>query len=172
MKTVVALGGEGIGLEVVDATCELLAAAGFPLKILAPPQGETARRTHGTPLPEETKRLCREADAVLFGAAGPASTTVVTWLRWEQNAYASVRPIKYYPGARSPLAHPEGIDYVILRENMEGLYPGREGELADLGRALPELRDRIGRRLADYGEGGFAMKVVTRPGTERIALRL
>jgi 3-isopropylmalate dehydrogenase len=169
MKTIVALGGEGIGLEVVDATCEVLTAAGFPLEILTPPQGEAALKAHSTPLPEETKRLCRQADAVLFGAAGPVSTAVVTWLRWEQNAYAGVRPIKYYPGARSPLARPEGIDYVIIRENTEGLYPGREGELADLGRALPDLRDRIGRRVADYGEGRFAVKVVTRPGTERIA---
>ena len=39
MKTIVALPGEGIGLEVVDATCELLAGTGLPLKILTPPQG-------------------------------------------------------------------------------------------------------------------------------------
>ena len=37
MKTVVALGGEGIGVEVVEATCEPLVAAGFPLRILTPP---------------------------------------------------------------------------------------------------------------------------------------
>ena len=47
-KTVVALPGEGIGLEVVDATCELLMGAGLPLKILTPPQG--------SPLPDETKK--------------------------------------------------------------------------------------------------------------------
>ena len=170
MKTVVALGGEGIGVEVVDATCELLMAAGFPLTVLTPPHGELAERTHGSPLPEETRRLCRAADGVLFGAAGgPASVAVITWLRWESDAYANVRPIKYYPGARSPLSDPAGINYVVLRENMEGLYPAREGELGALTAALPDLRDGIGRRLAEYGEGRFAVKVVTRRGTERIA---
>jgi 3-isopropylmalate dehydrogenase len=169
-KTVVALGGEGIGVEVVDATCALLTTAGFPLTILTPPHGEAAERAEGSPLPEETRRLCRAADGVLFGAAGgPASVAVITWLRWESDAYANVRPIKYYPGARSPLADPTGIDYVVLRENMEDLYPAREGELAALAAALPELRDGLGRRLAEYGAGRFAVKVVTRGGTERIA---
>ncbi len=170
MKTVVALGGEGIGVEVVDATCELLAAAGFPLRILTPPHGEPAQKTHGAPVPDETKRLCGQADGILFGAAGgPASVAVITYLRWQQDAYANVRPVKYYEGARSPLADPHGIDFVVLRENTEGLYPGREGDLADLARAMPELRDRVGKTMSEYGEGRFAVKVVSRWGTERIA---
>jgi 3-isopropylmalate dehydrogenase len=95
-QTVVALGGEGIGVEVVDATCEILTAAGLPLKILTPPHGEAAQRSHGSPLPDETRRLCDEADGILFGAAGsPASAAVVAYLRWERDAYAGVRPIKY-----------------------------------------------------------------------------
>src|SRR6266851_580169 len=122
MKTIVALPGEGIGPEVVDATCELLMGMGLPLKILTPPQG--------SPLPEATKRAAREADGVLFGAAGPSTSPVVSWLRWEMAAWAGVRPIRFFPGMRSPLADPDGIDYVLLRENSEGLYPGREGDLA------------------------------------------
>jgi 3-isopropylmalate dehydrogenase len=168
-KTVVALGGEGIGIEVVDATCELLDAAGFPLRILTPPHGAAAEKTHGSPVPDETKRLCGQADGILFGAAGPSTSAVVSWLRWQQDAYAGVRPIKYYEGARSPLADPHGIDFIVLRENTEGLYPGREGDLAELGRAMPELRDRVGKHVGDYGEGRFAVKVVSRAGTERIA---
>ncbi len=170
MKTVVALGGEGIGPEVVNAACELLAAAGFPLRILTPPHGEPALKTHGSPVPDETKRLCGRADGVLFGAAGgPASAAVLTYLRWQQDAYANVRPIKYYEGARSPLLNPHGIDFIVLRENMEGLYPGREGDLVDLARALPELSDRVGKHVGEYGEGRYAVKVVSRRGTERIA---
>jgi isocitrate/isopropylmalate dehydrogenase len=170
VKTVVALGGEGIGVEVMDATCELLVAAGLPLRILTPPHGEAAQKSHGTPVPDETKRLCGQADGILFGAAGgPASTAVITYLRWQQDAYANVRPVKYYAGAHSPLANPQGIDFVVLRENMEGLYPAREGDLAELARAMPELCDRLGKRVGEYGEGRFAVKVVSRRGTERIA---
>ena len=70
---------------------------------------------------------------------------------------------------RSPLADPEGIDYVIVRENSEGIYPGREGDLADLVRVMPDLGDRTGRTLKDYGPGRFAVKVVTPVAAERIA---
>jgi isocitrate/isopropylmalate dehydrogenase len=165
MKTIVALPGEGIGLEVVDATCELLAAASVPVKILTPPQVTAP----GSPVPDETKRISREADAVLFGAAGPATTRVVGWLRWEMDAWAGVRPAKFYAGMRSPLADAEGIDLVVIRENSEGMYPGREGELPELACALPGLRDRFGRGLERYGDGRFAVKVVTRRGAERAA---
>src|SRR3989441_839154 len=63
----------------------------------------------------------------------------------------------------------EGIDYVIVRENSEGIYPGREGELADLARVMPDLRDRSGRTVKEYGDGRFAVKVVTPAGVERVA---
>jgi isocitrate/isopropylmalate dehydrogenase len=170
VKTVVALPGEGIGPEVVDATCELLVGAGLPLRILTPPQGAAAVKSHGVAVPDETKRAARDADGVLFGAAGgPATSAVISWLRWEMNAWAGVRPIRFYRGMRSPLADPEGIDYVILRENSEGLYPGREGELVDLARVMPHLGDRSGRTVKEYGEGRFAVKVVTPAGAERIA---
>jgi len=164
MKTIVALPGEGIGIEVVGATCELLTDAAIPVKILTPPQVERP----GGPVLEETKRACREADAVLFGAAGPATTMVVGWLRWEMEAWAGVRPAKFYAGMQSPLADPAGMDLVVIRENSEGIYPGREGDLAIAKRALPDLRDRFGRKLDRYGEGRFAVKVVTRAGAERI----
>jgi isocitrate/isopropylmalate dehydrogenase len=164
MKTIVALPGQGIGIEVVDAACEIMTAAGMPLKILTPPQGEGSNT-----VPEETRRACREADAVLFGAAGPATSAVVGWLRWEMEAWGGLRPAKFYGGMRSPLADPEGIDFVVIRENSEGMYPGREGDLADLKRIMPDLRDRFGRNLDRYGEGRFAVKVATRAGAERIA---
>jgi isocitrate/isopropylmalate dehydrogenase len=71
---------------------------------------------------------------------------------------------------RSPLADPDGIDYIILRENSEGLYPGREGELRDLVNVMPDLSDRTGRKVKEFGdEGRFAVKIVTPRGAERIA---
>ncbi len=165
MKTIVALPGEGIGVEVVDAACEILTGAGIPLKISTPLQVESP----GGPVPEATKRACRGADGVLFGAAGPATTAVVGWLRWEMDAWAGVRPAKFYPGMRSPLADPDGIDFLVIRENSEGIYPGREGDVAEAKRALPDVRDRFGRGLDRFGDGRFAVKVVTRAGAERVA---
>jgi len=119
MKTVVALPGQGIGPEVVDATCELLMDTGLPLRILTPPQDN--------PLPEDTKRAACEADGVLFGAAGPSTSHVVSWLRWEMSAWAGVRPIRFYLGMRSPLADPEGIDYILASREQRGYLPGPRG---------------------------------------------
>ena len=165
MKTIVALPGEGIGIEVIDATCEVLVGTGLPLKILTPPQGAAATKSHGTPLPDETKRAAREADGVLFGAAGPATSPVVSWLRWEMDALAGVRPIRYYTGMHSPLADPEGIDYVLLRENSEGIYPGREGDLADMyaadaGAQRPDRphHQRLRQRGTLRGQGRHAAR--------------
>jgi isocitrate/isopropylmalate dehydrogenase len=72
-----------------------------------------------------------------------------------------VRPIHGEP------ARADGIDLVIVRENVEGEYPGREGELGELHRRWPELRDALGRELPH--EGRFAVRVVTEAGARRIA---
>ena len=90
-------------------------------------------KTHGAPLPDETKRAAREADGVLFGAAGPSSSPVVVVAALgDERVGAACGRSATIPGMHSPLADPEGIDYVILRENSEGIYPGREGDLADI----------------------------------------
>ena len=127
MKTVVALPGEGIGVEVVEAT-----------KILTPPQDGAPGPAQAPAVPEATRRACRNADGVLFGAAGPATSAVVGWLRWEMD-WAGLRPAKFYPGMRSPLADPDGIDFVVIRENSEGLYPvhGSAPDIAGQGIANP-----------------------------------
>jgi len=137
--------GEGIGPEVVDATCELLMGTGLPLKILTPPQG--------SPLPDETKRAAREADGVLFGAAGPPPRW---WSPGSAGRWPRGRACGRFASSRDALAagRCDGIDYVLLRENSEGLYPGREGDLAEIVRLLPNLADRTGKRLKDFGTEG------------------
>src|SRR5256712_14012104 len=131
-KTVVVLPGEGIGIEVVDAACDVLVGAGLPLKILTPPQVEGATPTVAGSVPDQTRQLAREADGVLFGAAGPATTNVVSWLRWEMRAWAGARPVRFRPGMRSPPADSPGIDYGLVRQNHAGISPGRAGGLNDL----------------------------------------
>src|SRR5437899_11497166 len=105
-KTVVVLPGEGIGIEVVDATCDVLVGAGLPLKILTPPQVEGATPTVAGSVPDQTRQFARGADGVPFGPAGPAPTNLVSWLRWEVRASSGLRPIRSRPGLREPLAEP------------------------------------------------------------------
>jgi hypothetical protein len=58
---------------------------------------------------------------------------------------------------------------VIIRENSEGMYPGREGELSWLAQKVPDYKDPFGRTLDYYGAGKFALRLITQKGTERIA---
>ncbi|RYF55865.1 MAG: isocitrate/isopropylmalate dehydrogenase family protein, partial [Comamonadaceae bacterium] len=117
----------------------------------------------GKVLSDATFDACRSAHAILHGAAGipginyPDGTEVGNdlhlQLRFKLDLYANVRPIRLYPGAESPLKHwqPGQIDYVIVRENTEGLYASRGGGIV--------LR----------GEVATDTIVVTRKGIERVA---
>jgi isocitrate/isopropylmalate dehydrogenase len=153
----VALGGDGIGREVVDAAVEVLEAADSGVEILQP--------RHGKDVPggfsEEARLVCDQADAVLFGAAEAPSLPILLYLRFERAAYANIRP------AASLFGEADDVDLVIVRELSEGLYPGREGELRDLGTHWPDLKDALGRPLPR--EGKFAIRVVTPEATRRIA---
>jgi 3-isopropylmalate dehydrogenase len=137
---IAAIGGDGIGPEVLAEAVKVLeASAGDGLKLAFEHAevGAALYRRTGVDLPRETLDLCRSADAILFGAAGlpdvrlPDGTEVApqVTLRFLLDLYAGVRPIRLYPGVPSPLALPPGrtIDYVVVRENVEGLFASRGG---------------------------------------------
>lgn len=145
------VGGDGIGPEVAHAAVETLKrlfGTQSPLKFTDYSAGAELYRQTGESFPEQTFLACREADAILHGAAGipgvvhpdgtEAGLDFTLRLRFELDLFANIRPIRLYPGIRSPLAGvgPGEIDYVILRENSEGLYAARgagaqlRGELA------------------------------------------
>ncbi|MDP6701575.1 MAG: isocitrate/isopropylmalate family dehydrogenase, partial [Candidatus Latescibacteria bacterium] len=140
MKTynIAILKGDGIGPEVVDEALKVLAALGAPsFNFVEYPCGAGCYLEQGDPLPEETVAGCRAADAVLLGAMGlphvrwPDGTEMRPQidLRIALDLYAGVRPIYLYAGAHSPLQGlgPGDIDFVILRENVEGLFASMNG---------------------------------------------
>jgi len=155
-----------------DAAPEAMAATLRVLDALAPPVA-WERLPPGTelarlPYPEReafVNARIDAADSVLFGSTN-GTTPGILHLRWGRETFANVRPIRWREGFRSPLVRPEGIDYVIVRENLEDLYVGVMGELGALleaGLAGPHAR------LPRAREGRFAAKVITRAGTERVA---
>ena len=89
------------------------------------------------------------ADTVLFGSTN-GTTPGVAYMRWGRRTFANCRPIRWRPGFRSPLARPEGIDYVIVRENLEDTYIGVMGD-ADALRNSGLIGPRA--RLAYDGPG-------------------
>lgn len=168
-KKVVALGGDGVGPEVVDAVCYILENIDFDLDLVKPPSGEAALQRYGSAFPTETKALCDSADAVLFGATGTTSVEILAYLRWVLDNYINIRPMKYYSGASSNLKDPSNIDLVILRENSEGMYSFIEDDLSLLREKLPGYRNRLGKTFADFGEGKFAIRIISEQGSKRLA---
>jgi homoisocitrate dehydrogenase len=149
IHTICLIPGDGIGQEVVPAAAEVLQLLGLDLTFVEAQAGFACFEQHGSALPEATLALARKSDAVLFGATSSPSTIVegysspILALRREFDLYANLRPVYSLPGAFSQ----PGIDLLIVRENTEGLYSGRE------------RRD---------GDTAIAERVITRTGSERI----
>ena len=126
MTHVAVLPGDGIGPEVAAEAIRVLDALDIPHTEHA--FGGNAILAQGTPLPEETLAACRSADAVLFAAVGlpelegkPVRPEQgLLELRRELGVYANLRP------ARS-----DGIDMMIVRELVGGLYFGAKGTRED-----------------------------------------
>jgi isocitrate/isopropylmalate dehydrogenase len=167
-KRVVVIEGEDAAPEAVRPTVALVDRLGLGIEWLRPPVGEEGIARSGSAFPDEARRAIDESDATLFGATSGRSFAALFYLRWGKGTYANVRPSRWLPGYRSPLAEPRGIDFVIVRENLEDLYVAVEGELETL-RPL-DLMSRTARRpVAEMGPGRFALKVITEAGTERVA---
>jgi isocitrate/isopropylmalate dehydrogenase len=163
-KKVVVLPGDDSAPDTVYAATEVMRALEVPLDFNEFPPGEQWVRG-------ETDKAARAAidnsDSTLFGSTS-GKTTVVGYLRWGKKTYANVRPCRYLKGFRSPLAHPAGIDFVIVRENLEDLYLGLEGPLEAL--APLHLNSRILRAELNTAERGkYAIKIITEHNTRQIA---
>jgi len=141
--------GDGIGHEVVPAGRRLLEATGLSFEFIQAEAGWETFQRRGTALPEETVAAATEADATLFGAVSSPLQPVAGYkspivaLRRQLDLSANLRPVlsQPVPSSRS------GIDLLIVRENSEGLYSGRER--SDGNEAVTE-------------------RVITRRGSERI----
>lgn len=132
--------GDGIGPEVCAAAVEVVKAAlgpDCPLRFTEYPAGAEHFLKTGQSFPEPTFQACRAADAILHGAGGlpgvvypdgtEAGLDFTLRLRFELDLYAYIRPIRLFEGVPSPLSGVKAgdIDYIILRENSEGLYAAR-----------------------------------------------
>jgi homoisocitrate dehydrogenase len=142
--------GDGVGREVIPEAVKVLQKSLPAVETSQAEAGwETFQRT-GSALPEATLAAAQECGAVLFGAvASPAQPVAgyrspIVELRRELDVYANLRPVRGWPVPGAEAA----LDLLIVRENTEGLYGGRE------------------RR---EGAKAIAERVVSRAGSERVA---
>jgi len=142
--------GDGVGQEVIPAAVKVLQAVDLGLGFTWADAGWECFQRCGNALPEATIAAVASADATLFGATASPSHPVAGYkspilgLRRHFDLYANLRPTVSLPGLFSR----PGVDLVIVRENSEDLYVGRE------------------RR---EGDTAIAERVITQSGSERIA---
>src|SRR6188474_817581 len=161
---IAAIGGDGIGPEVVNAGLEVMetiATSDGSYRFAVEHFDWSSERylKQGAYIPEGGLEKLKGFDAILFGAVGSQKVPdhVSLWgLRLPIcqgfDQYANVRPARVLPGVKSPLVNGKEIDWVVIRENSEGEYAGMGG------RAHRGLPIEIGTEVA----------VFTRKGVERI----
>src|SRR5256885_71374 len=126
------IAGDDAAPEVVLPTVEVLRLLAPDIEFREVLSGREGVERYGEVFPVETRAAIDDADCTLFGASGGPSRPVLWYLRWGKRTSVNIRPVRWRPGYNSPMRHPERIDYVIVRDNLEGMYPPREGELSEL----------------------------------------
>ena len=137
--------GDGIGKEVMDATLFVLDGLDIDFNYVYGEAGDECLEKTGTALPDETLKIIQESDACLFGAAGESAADVIVKIRQEMEMFANLRPVKTYPNTNALF---DNVDFMIVRENTEGMYIADEESYTD--------------------EGAVARRIITRKAEERI----
>ena len=134
--SIVALPGEGIGLEVVDATLTILQQVAkkhnFQLRVESGVIGKPALKQYGSYFPPETSKLCSKSDGILFGAVSKGG---LLELRKEFDFFVNLRPVKTDPNLikNSSLKHDllSRVNILFVRELVSGIYFGKSGRGED-----------------------------------------
>jgi 3-isopropylmalate dehydrogenase len=132
--------GDGTGPEVVDEGIKILRTVAnkcvFTLNFTHYDLGGNHYLSTGEILPENILELIAQSDAIYLGAIGHPKVKpgilekgILLKLRFYFDQYINLRPIKLYEGVETPLKDkgPSDIDFVVVRENTEGLYTGAGG---------------------------------------------
>ena len=128
--------GDGTGPEVVREGVKVLAATGVKLDLEQFDLGGERYKKTGNILPDSVLEELRGFDAIYLGAIGHPDIPpgilekgLLLRLRFDLDQYINLRPVKLYPGVDCPLKDkgPKDIDFVVVRENTEGLYSGMGG---------------------------------------------
>src|SRR5947208_4695387 len=164
---IVLLAGDGVGPEVMREAMKVMktveSAYGVSFDLVPFPCGGQHYLDTGEEWPDGAFESCKAADAILLGAVGlpeavlpngdVAGVGVVFGLRFGLDLYANVRPTKLYPNVRHKIHdgfklvwEPGKVDFVIVRENTEGLYTPTRGFL-DRGGVKELAVDRKSTRL-------------------------
>ena len=143
--------GDGIGPELSESAISVLNAIHdkldlkFDIVLLS--AGDKALEQTGNALPEDTVTSIKKSDACMKAPVGESAADVIVVLRRMLDLYANIRPAKSYP--HMPALR-DDIDMVIVRENTEDLYTGKEFSLGNSAVALRIISEDASKRIAKY----------------------
>jgi len=171
--------GDGIGTDIWPATRLVLDAAVDKasrgqrkiswLEVLA---GEKAFQETGSWLPEETLTQIRDHVVAIKGPmttpVGKGIRSLNVAIRQKLDLYACVRPIKYIDSVPSPVKHPEMINMIVFRENMEDLYAGIEYQCGspEAAKVRSFFNEHMGTSLT--ADTGIGIKPISEKNTKRL----
>jgi len=143
--------GDGIGPELSESTVSVLDAIhdklGLKFDITRLSAGDKALSETGKALPDEVISVIKQSDVCLKAPVGESAADVIVVLRRILDLYANIRPAKSYP--HMPALR-DDIDMVIVRENTEDLYTGKEFSLGNAAVALRIISEAASKRIAKY----------------------
>ena len=143
--------GDGIGPELSDSAISVLNTIqekyGIEFEISKLIAGDKALEQTGKALPDDVVENIKNSDVCLKAPVGESAADVIVVLRRMLDLYANIRPSKSYP--HMPALR-DDIDMVIVRENTEDLYTGKEFSLGDSAVALRIISETASKRIAKY----------------------
>ena len=171
--------GDGIGTDIWPATRMVLDAAVQKayrsqkeiswLEVLA---GEKGFQKTGSWLPEETLMQIQNHVVAIKGPmttpVGKGIRSLNVAIRQKLDLYACVRPVRYIDSVPSPVKHPEMINMVVFRENMEDLYAGIEYECGspEAAKVRSFFKEQMGTSLS--ADAGIGIKPISAKNTKRL----
>ena len=174
--------GDGTGPDIWRATKTVLDAAVEKTykgkkkihwqEILA---GEKAFKETGEWLPQATLDAIGEYKVAIKGPlttpVGGGIRSINVSLRQLMKLYACVRPVRYFEGVATPVKHPEKVDMIIFRENMEDVYAGLEwkDKSADVTKLINFLNAEMGCAIPN--DAGVGIKPISRENSRNIMRR-
>lgn len=162
MKKITTISGDGIGKEVMEAGLNVLESLPINLDFIEAEAGFECFQKNGTAIPEETIKLAKNSSAILFGAitSTPNEKSPIITLRKELDLFANLRPVKSFEGVNS-IFH--DLDFLIVRENTEGLYSQIESiEHIKVDKTLETIEEEYETTKA------VATRIITKKASEKI----
>ena len=137
--------------------------------------GEKAFKETGNWLPDATLDVIREHRVAIKGPlttpVGGGIRSLNVTLRQLLDLYACIRPVRWFQGVPAPVKHPEKLNVVIFRENIEDVYAGIEfqAESKEANAIINLLEGQLGKKVR--AASAIGVKPMSRFGSQRLVAK-